>query len=199
MINANSLWPHSLAKLAGDLGARLIHFSSDGVFSGRQGQYRENDNPDPIDVYGHSKLLGEPDYPHCLTLRTSMIGHASKESDQLVDWLIRQNGTIKGYQQVIFAGLPTIEIALIVRSILLPRVDMAGVWHLAAEPISKFELLGLIVKRYGLDIEVIPIPDPVTNRSLDASRFCTTTGYVAPAWSELIDRMYEYQKSYENK
>lgn len=194
LITANSLWPHRLAKLAGDLGARLIHFSSDGVFSGRRGQYRESDNPDPIDYYGRSKLLGEPDYPHCLTLRTSMIGHANKESNQLVDWLIRQNGKIKGYRHVVFTGLPTVEIASIVRTILLSREDMTGIWHLASEPISKFDLLRLIVMRYGLDIEVVPTPEPVSNRSLNASKFHDATDYVAPSWPELVDKMYEFQK-----
>ena len=193
MIYANSLVPHKLAKLAGEFGARLIHFSSDGVFSGRRGLYREDKVPDPVDVYGHSKLLGELDYPHCLTLRTSMIGHASKESDQLVDWLFRQKVKINGYRQAIFSGLPTIEIAMIVREILLPRTELMGIWHLAAAPISKFKLLRLIVERYGLDVEVVPTPEPVIDRSLDASRFYTATGYVAPSWPELIDRMREFQ------
>lgn len=194
MITVNSLWPHRLAELAGDLGARLVNFSSDGVFSGRRGHYGEGDNPDPIDGYGLSKLLGEPDYRHCLTLRTSMIGHATQESDQLVDWLIRQNGKIKGFRQAIFNGLPTVEIAVIVRSIVLPRPDMTGIWHLGAEPISKFDLLRLIVERYGLDIEVMPTPEPVINRSLDASRFHFATGYIASPWPELIDKMYEFYK-----
>lgn len=193
MITVNSLWPHRLAMLASDMGARLIHFSSDGIFSGRQGQYREDDVPDPVDAYGLSKLLGEPDYPHCLTLRTSMIGHASKGSDQLVDWLMRQKGKVNGYQRVFFSGLPTIEIASIVRRILLPRTDMAGIWHLAAAPISKFELLRLIVARYGLDIEVVPSLDPVIDRSLDASRFRSATYYISPSWPELVNRMYEFQ------
>jgi dTDP-4-dehydrorhamnose reductase len=193
MVTANSLWPHRLAMLAGDLGARLIHFSSDGVFSGERGHYREDDVPDPVDAYGLSKLLGEPDYPHCLILRTSMIGHASKDSDQLVDWLMRQKGKISGYQRAIFSGLPTIEIASIVREILLPRTDMAGIWHLAAAPISKFELLRLIVERYDLDVEVVPTLDPVIDRSLDASRFRAATDYIAPSWSELVYRMHEFR------
>ena len=193
MISANSVWPHRLAEIAGDLGARLIHFSTDGVFSGRgDGSYREDVAPDPVDVYGRSKLLGEPDYAHCLTFRTSMIGHSNTNSDQLVDWLVRQSGKIKGYTQVIFSGLPTIEIASIIRSLVLPRNDLSGIWHLAADPVSKFELLGLIVKRYGLEIEVMPEPLPVINRSLDASRFRDLTGYVTPSWKDLVDKMYQF-------
>jgi len=193
MIDANSIWPHRLAAIAGDLNARLIHISSDGVFSGCKGGYREEDAPDPIDAYGRSKLLGETDYPHCLTLRLSLIGHASKDSDQLVDWLLRQRGKINGYRRVIFSGLPTVEVARVMREIILPRPDLAGIWHLAAAPISKFDLLQLIATRYGVDVEIAPLDQPEIDRSLDASRFRDATGYVAPPWPQLLDRMCETQ------
>lgn len=190
MIVANSLFPHRLAGLARDFAERLIHFSSDAVFSGRRGGYREEDVPDPADAYGLSKRLGEPDYPHCLILRTSLIGHAHQRSDQLVDWFLRQKGQVDGYRRAIFSGLPTAEVASIVRDVLLPRTELCGIWHLAAQPISKFELLSLIAERYGIDVEVTPAPGPAIDRSLDATRFRSATGYVAPSWPELIDRMH---------
>jgi len=193
LIVANALWPHRLALLADQIGARLIHFSSDAVFSGSRGQYREDDPPDPVDVYGISKLLGEPREPHCLILRTSLIGHASPDSDQLVDWLLRQKGCVNGYEKAVFSGLPTVEIASIVRDIVLPQTKMAGIWHLAAAPISKFELLRQIVERYGIDLEVVPTAEPTIDRSLDASRFQEATGYCAPSWPELIDRMFKFR------
>lgn len=190
MIAANSLWPHRLAALAAQKGARMVHFSTDGVFSGRRGHYREADTPDPVDAYGCSKWLGEPDYRHCLTLRTSMIGHAFFESDQLVDWLVRQKGAIHGYRNAIFSGLPTIEIANIVKTIVLPRVELSGVWHLASAPISKFDLIEMIAERYELHVEVAAVDEPVIDRSLDPTRFRETTGYIAPPWPELVDRMH---------
>lgn len=191
LIAANSLWPHRLAMVAGEIGARLIHFSSDAIFSGKCGNYSEGDLPDPVDSYGVSKLLGEPAEPHCLTVRTSIIGHAFQGSDQLVDWLLRQNDTIHGFENVIFSGLPTIEIASIIHDILLPRTEMAGIWHVAAEPISKFELLRLIVERYGIDLEVVPSTAGLaSNRSLNASKFREVSGYEAPSWPALIDRMF---------
>lgn len=190
MIAVNSQWPHRLAYLSQKFGARLIHFSSDAVFSGHRGNYREEDVPDPIDVYGVSKLLGEPNYPNCLILRTSLIGQSSHRSDQLVDWLLRQKGQVNGYEHAIFSGLPTIEIALIVQKILLRQYALIGTWHLAAAPISKFKLLELIVERYGIDVDVLACPNPVIDRSLDASRFHSATGYAPPPWPELIDRMY---------
>ncbi len=195
MIAANALLPHRLAMLAGEIGARLIHFSSDAVFSGKRGRYLEHDVPDPVDAYGVSKLLGEPNYPHCLILRTSMIGHVSKKSDQLVDWLIRQKGIINGYQKTVFSGLPTIEIASIMRTILLPRTELVGIWNLAAAPISKFELLKMIVEKYNIDVDVVPVAHPTFDRSLNASRFLDATGYVVKPWPELIEQMYENYKN----
>ncbi len=196
MIEANSLWPHQLALLAGNLKARLIHFSSDAVFSGRRGHYREEETPDPADSYGLSKLLGEPDYRQCITLRTSLIGHSPDKNDQLIDWFVRQKGKVNGYQRAIFSGLPTIEIASIVRNILLKRIDLFGVWHLASSPISKFELLSLVTARYGLDVKLKPTSNPVIDRSLDGARFAAETGYVAPSWPELIDQMCIDQENY---
>jgi dTDP-4-dehydrorhamnose reductase len=193
MIIANSVLPHRLAMMAGDLCARLIHISSDGVFSGRMGGYREENAPDPIDAYGRSKLLGEPDHPLCLSLRLSLIGHASKDSDQLVDWLLRQRGNVNGYRKAIFTGLPTVEVARVIRKVILPRPDLAGVWHLAAAPISKFELLKLIAARYGVDVEITPLDRPAIDRSLDGSRLRDATGYVAPPWPQLVDGMHEFR------
>jgi dTDP-4-dehydrorhamnose reductase len=189
MTAVNTHWPHRLARMAEGVGARLIHFSSDGVFSGRRGQYRESDAPDPTDDYGRSKLLGEPSGAHCTVLRTSLIGHAYQGSSQLVDWLLRQKGTVTGYQRSIFSGMPVTEAARIVHEILLERSDISGVLHVAAAPVSKFELLTMIATRYGLEIEVRPAAEPVLDRSLDASRFESLCGYATPGWPELIEHM----------
>jgi dTDP-4-dehydrorhamnose reductase len=189
MTAVNTDWPHWLACMAAGVGARLIHFSSDGVFSGRRGQYRESDAPDPTDDYGRSKLLGEPTGAHCTVLRTSLIGHAYPSSSQLVDWLLRQKGTVTGYQRSIFSGMPVTEVARIVHGVLLTRPDIAGVLHLAASPISKFDLLTMIAMRYGLEVEVRSVAEPVLDRSLDATRFVSLCGYATPGWPELIEHM----------
>jgi dTDP-4-dehydrorhamnose reductase len=190
MIRVNSVWPHRLASWTSRHGVRLIHVSSDAVFSGLKGQYSEEDIPDPVDVYGRSKLLGEPKAPMCLTLRTSMIGHASVESDQLLDWLLRQTGSIQGFRNAVFSGLPTVEIARIIRRYVLPNSEMEGVWHLAAAPISKFDLLTVIADRYALDLAIKPVDEPVIDRSLDASKFATETSYIAEPWPKLIEELY---------
>lgn len=190
MVLANSWWPHQLAALADATNARLIHFSSDGVFSGRQGRYREDDIPDAEDLYGRSKLLGEPVGAHCLTIRTSIIGHDHFESVQLLDWLLRQQGSVCGYSNVIFSGLTTVEISKIVADILLHRSDMSGVWNIASQPISKYDLLAIVIDQYRLGIDLMPAPQPVCDRSLDGSRFSASTGYIPPTWPDLIANLW---------
>ncbi len=191
MILANTWWPHQLAMLAAEANARLIHVSSDGVFSGKNGPYSEDALPDAQDLYGRSKLLGEPTGPHCLTIRTSIVGHDHAESDQLLDWLLRQRGMVNGFQGVVFSGLTTIELARVVAELILPRPELHGVWHVASTAISKHALLALVAAQYKLDVSLTPCPHPTNDRTLDGSRFAAATGYCAPAWQDLISQLHQ--------
>ena len=188
----NSLLPHRLAKLCAASGARLIHFSTDCVFSGTKGFYSESDTPDAVDLYGRSKLLGEVDYPNTLTLRTSLIGHELTGNRSLVSWFLSQSGRVKGFRRAIFSGLPTVEIARVVHEHVLPNSDLCGLYHLSVDPISKFDLLSLIAGVYGKSIEIIPDDDLVIDRSLDSSRFRTATGFSAKPWPELVQAMHDF-------
>jgi dTDP-4-dehydrorhamnose reductase len=189
----NSLIPHRLANLCKLIGARLIHVSSDCVFSGSKGNYVESDFPDAIDVYGKSKALGEVCYPHAVTLRTSTIGHELKSKYGLLDWFLSQEGSCKGYARAVFSGLPTVVFAQIVRDVVIPRTELSGLYHVSAKPINKFELLKLIANVYGKNIEVISDSDLVIDRSLDAKLFELATGYIAPEWPELIQVMHSFK------
>lgn len=189
----NSLLPHRLAALCKAVGARLIHFSTDCVFSGNKGMYREDDTSDADDLYGRSKFFGEVAYPHCLTLRTSIIGHELIGSRSLVGWFLSQTGAVDGYDKAIFSGLPTVEIAKILVEFVLPNKSLAGLYHLSAKPINKYELLLLIAKSYGKDIEIRRNSRVVIDRSLDSSQFRNATNYVPPSWLELIERMREFE------
>lgn len=189
----NTLLPHRLANLCAASGARLVHVSTDCVFSGKTGGYRESDFPDADDLYGRSKLLGEVDYPHAVTLRTSIIGHELEGARSLLCWFLAQQGRVKGFTRAIFSGLPTVELARVVRDHVAPRAELHGLYHVAAQPISKHDLLQLIARAYGKKIEIEADNQLVIDRSLDASRFREATGYEAPAWPELIRRMYEFQ------
>lgn len=189
----NSILPHRLARLCELGGARLVHVSTDCVFVGTKGNYLESEPSDARDLYGKSKYLGEVGYPHTITLRTSIIGHELSSAHGLVGWFLLQEGQINGYTKAIFSGLPTVELARIVRDVILKRPDISGLYHVASAPIAKYDLLKLVAEIYGKQIEIVPDDSLVIDRSLNADLFRDVTGYVAPAWPELVRRMYEFK------
>ena len=191
-IPLNSLLPHRLASLCAENGSRLIHFSTDCVFSGKKGNYLESDVPDATDLYGRSKLLGEVDYPHAITLRTSLIGHELHSARSLLNWFLAQEGSVKGFTKAIFSGLPTVEIARVIEEHVLPHPDLHGVYHLSVDPISKYDLLSIVEDVYGKKIEIIPDDSLVIDRTLDSTRFREATGFVPKPWSELVQAMYDF-------
>lgn len=192
-IMINALLPHRLALLCGATGARLIQISTDCVFDGNKGGYRENDPPNPVDLYGRTKLLGEvgsPTEAH-LTLRTSMIGHELHGKYGLIEWFLAQEKIVKGFTGVIFSGFPTIELARVIGAYLISNPALKGMYHLSAAPISKYDLLKLVAVKYDRQIAIEPDANLHSDRSLDSSLFRRVTGYTPPTWPELIDRMRE--------
>lgn len=194
-IPINTLMPHRLAGLCKLMGARLIHVSTDCVFSGERGGYSEDDFADAHDVYGKSKVLGEVNYPHAITLRTSTIGHELQSKYGLLDWFLSQEGSCKGFARAIFSGLPTVVFAEIIRDVVIPNPELTGLYHVAAKPINKFELLKLIADVYGKKIDIVRDDKLVLDRSLDARRFQLAMGYIAPEWTELVRKMYQFERA----
>lgn len=192
-IPVNAVLPHRLARLCALADARLIHLSTDCVFSGDKGMYREGDLPDADDVYGRTKLLGEVDYPNALTLRTSIIGHELAGSQSLVCWFLSQNGGVKGFSKAIFSGLPTVEIARVIDQYVLACPELHGLYHLSAAPIDKFNLLKLIAESYGKNIDIAEDTALVIDRSLNSDRFRQATGYHPDPWPVLIERMKDFR------
>lgn len=191
----NAMLPHRLARLCELVGARLVHISTDCVFSGRKGLYLESDLSDAEDLYGKSKYIGElHDLPHAITLRTSIIGHELGSNYALVDWFLSQEGGVKGFTKAIFTGLPTVELARVMKDFVVPHPQLNGLYHVAAEPIDKFRLLSQVAAQYDKTIDIRPDDALMIDRSLDGSRFREATGYVAPEWPELIRRMYEQRR-----
>jgi dTDP-4-dehydrorhamnose reductase len=188
-----ALLPHRVAHLCRLAGARLVHISTDGVFSGTKGKYIEDDIPDARDLYALCKLMGEVTVSHAIVLRTSMLGPELQGNNALLDWFLSQRETCKCYSKVIFSGLPTVVLAEIIRDYVIPKSELFGVYHVAAEPISKFDLLKLIAEKYGKTIELVPVDQPVYDRSLNPLRFRAATGYIAPDWPELIRIMHDYK------
>lgn len=196
-IPLNSLLPHRLALLCKEVGSRLILVSTDCVFSGKKGNYKETDHADCNDLYGQSKFLGEvTDERHVLTIRTSIIGHEQRGGHSLVNWFLKQKSSVTGYCKAIYSGLPTVELANIIRDVVLPNVKLHGLYQIASEPISKYDLLQLIAKTYGKKIIISKTNTPKIDRSLSYAKFKKQTGYRPKPWNLLIDGMYaDYQQS----
>jgi len=196
-IRINSLFPHELAEASAQIGARLIHVSTDCVFSGElpaPRRYTEDDVPDARDVYGRSKLLGEILEPPGLTLRTSIIGHELQRSSGLLEWVAGSDGeTRSGFRRAHFSGFTTLELSRIIRRVLAQHPDLSGLWHVAAAPIDKYDLLLRLRDVLGVQAEIVPRDAPVINRALDPSRFEQATGYRPPSW----DQMLEEYRSHE--
>src|SRR5437588_3020394 len=206
-ISINSLFPHRLAQLTREAGARLIHLSTDCVFSGRKGNYAEDDFADADDLYGRTKFLGEVSGGSCLTLRTSMIGRELVGAHGLIEWFLSQQGkTVRGFRRAIFSGFTTLALSEIIAWLIEHHKGLEGVWHVASEPINKFDLLMLIKQMGGLDVQIEPDDTFVCDRSLNGTRFLEATGFVPPSWSDMISRLFhdttpysEFRRSIANR
>ena len=196
-IAINSLFPHRLARLCATRGARLVHVSTDCVFSGRSGRYTEGDLPDPPDLYGRSKLLGEVGDGDGLTVRTSIIGRELSGANGLVEWFLGQQGSVRGFQRAIFSGLTTHALADVLASVISDHGALTGVRHVAAEPISKFDLLQMLRDAYGRDVQIVPDDEVILDRSLDGTAFERETGLHAPSWAEMVAQLAADATPYE--
>ncbi len=190
-IEINSLLPHRLSEICATTNSRLIHLSTDCVFSGRKGAYTETDEADPVDLYGRTKLLGEVMGNRCLTIRTSMIGTELERKDSLIEWFLAQSGTIHGYKNAIFSGFTTQELSRIIETIIQDGRSLTGLYHVASEPISKYNLLCGIRDELGLKHKLNIIPDETfrCDRSLESKRFRNELGYTPPSWSTMIKEL----------
>jgi dTDP-4-dehydrorhamnose reductase len=189
-ITTNSLLPHRVAALCAKRGARLIHMSTDCVFSGRTGPYAEDSPADAEDLYGRSKLLGETVGKGCLTIRSSIVGRELRGRSGLIEWFLSQRGgRATGYAGALYTGLSTSLMADLIGDLAINHPDLDGIWHVASEAISKYELLMLVNRHYGLGIELTRDDSVVIDRRLDGSRFRTRTGFSAPSWDAMIAQM----------
>ena len=191
-IGFNAMLPHQLSKICQSIGARLIHISTDCVFSGKKGgAYLESDSPDPVDLYGRTKLLGElGDAPYELTLRTSYIGNEFESTNGLLEWFLAQNGPISGFTKAIYSGLPTVILADLIRDQVLKMPQLHGLYHVSSSPISKYNLLNLVATVFEKNIIINPDDRLTIDRSLDSTRFKDATGFFAPSWEHMIEKMH---------
>lgn len=200
-IEVNSLWPHRLAEICERHNAKMIHFSTDCVFSGAKGNYIESDLADARDTYGLSKFMGEVDYPHTLTLITSIIGHELSSNVSLVDWFLSQKVECKGFTKAIYSGFPTVVVAKFLSDYIFNNF-ISGVYHFSSDPISKYDLLKLVAQEYKKDIIIHPSDELVIDRSLNSDRLRKELNFQPQSWPEMIKMMHEQYISsglYKNK
>jgi dTDP-4-dehydrorhamnose reductase len=188
-LEVNSLLPHRLAIACRTIDAQLVQISTDCVFSGQRGGYREDERPDPDDLYGRSKLLGEVTGEGAITLRTSMIGLGLNRKTSLIDWFLAQRGAITGFRRAIFSGFTTRELARVIALIVERHPRASGLYHVSAAPISKYDLLVQLRDRLGMGLEIVAADEPRIDRSLDSTRFRRTFGYTPPSWTAMLDEL----------
>ena len=187
-----SVLPMQLSYLCSQIGARFITISSDGVFSGQLGGYSEDDFPDAQDAYGISKILGEVG-GKAVVLRTSLLGPELRRKSGLLEWLLSQHGECNGYTRAIFSGVTTLELAKCLSEVIIPSPNLAGIFHIASTPCSKFDLLQMIKSVYGLDIVIKPDDSLRIDRSLSGAKLKSMTGYAPPGWESMLNSMRNYE------
>ena len=198
MIEINALLPHRLSSAASKAGARFITFSTDCVFDGTKGDYTEESKRDAEDLYGRTKALGEVDSPGSLTIRSSIIGRQLRGKTGLIEWFVsNRGGDVKGFSKAIYTGLTTLEMARLVGRLIEKHPEIHGVYHVASEKISKYELLKLVNEEIGLEIEVGEDAGFEIDRSLVAESFEHATGYRPPSWRQMIAELAADAKPYE--
>lgn len=190
-IEINALFPHKLSALCLEAGTRLVHMSTDCVFSGRRGNYSEGDTPDAEDIYGRSKLLGEVTEAPGITLRTSIIGQELSRKTGLLEWFLAQKAPIKGFRNALFSGFTTIEMSRIIELILMHSPPRYGLYHVSSAPINKHDLLRHIRDKLGLPTEIVADETFKCDRSLDSSKFRDDFSYTPPSWDAMIAELAE--------
>ncbi|MES2789460.1 MAG: sugar nucleotide-binding protein [Planctomycetota bacterium] len=194
----NGVFPLQLSELCEQCRIRLIHISTDCVYSGQRGNYSETDQPDPIDAYGRTKLRGEPNASGCLILRTSFIGRELDTRNGLVEWLrSQQGGRVPGYTQARFSGLTTAVLARLIDELIEQYPNLRGIWHVAGDSIDKCSLLRLVNKELRLNVTIVPVDTVVCDRSLDGAAFRIQTGFLAPSWPEMVAELAIDSKLYD--
>ncbi len=190
----NAYFPHFLARQGDEFGHRLIHLSTDCVFSGARGGYKEMDPRDAVGYYAASKALGEVDYGRHLTCRTSIIGPEVKNNGiGLFHWFSRQEGEINGYAHAIWTGVTTTELARAIHHFILSGTT--GVYHLVnGEEISKLDLLRLFMKHYPFTrvSEVKPFEEYRTNKSLINTR--KDVAFQVSSYDQMVREMMDWME-----
>lgn len=200
VLTINSIFPHQLANWASINKKRIIHFSTDCVFNGKIGNYKENSLTTSEDIYGRTKALGEINYNHTLTIRSSFIGQELFGKTELLEWFLAQKGKqIKGFTKTFYSGVSTIFMAQIVKKVIRNFPNLSGLYQLASEkPISKYDLLCLANEAFNANVEIIPDDGHLHNPTLDGSRLKQEINLVVPSWKDMFSELALNKSFYES-
>ena len=184
----NAWLPHRIAQWAADHNARLITVSTDCVFDGTKGDYTEKHAPDASDVYGRTKALGEVSYGNALTIRTSFIGRELDNGTELLEWFLAQKGgVVRGFRRALYTGISNIYCADLVGEIIERWPHLQGLYQVASEVITKYDLLCLAREAYDINVEIVPDDSVEVRRNLDGDKFRRSTGIVTPSWRTMMN------------
>jgi dTDP-4-dehydrorhamnose reductase len=198
-LEINSIFPHRLAEFGAKYGFRLITISTDCVFDGAKGNYSEADTPNATDLYGKSKALGEVTGENCLTIRTSIIGRELGTAHSLIEWFLSNRGkTVTGFANAIYSGFPTIVFADIITCLITDHKELSGLYHVASDPINKFDLLTLVDKFYDASVTIERSEEFRIDRSLNGTKFEESAGFHARPWEDMIRTMAADPTPYDN-
>lgn len=192
----NAYFPHLLKKLADEVGAKLIHISTDCVFSGKKGNYNESDFRDADDIYGRSKALGEIINDKDLTIRTSIIGPELKTNGEgLFHWFMHQTGKVNGFKTAIWGGVTTLELAKAIDAAIVQQ--KTGLIQLSnGKGITKYDLLNLFKNIWHRnDIEILPFDGNGVDKSIAKSEKFI---YEVPGYEEMLLEQYEWMRNHSN-
>ncbi|MHB9131484.1 MAG: dTDP-4-dehydrorhamnose reductase family protein [Armatimonadota bacterium] len=191
-ITINSLLPYKLAECCQTWGGRLIHFSTDCVFSGKQGCYTEEGLSDAEDLYGRSKYLGEVALPGALTLRTSIIGRELSHFQSLFEWFLAQEQqTIRGFKRAFFSGVTTNYLSRVVSDLIQDFPDLSGLYQVTSPVITKYSLLCLLRDAYQITAQILPDETHYCDRSMRGDAFRMATGFPEPTWPALVQELVD--------
>ncbi len=189
----NSFFPKHLVELSKKYNYKVIHISTDCVFRGTKGLYNEYSIKDAIDAYGITKSKGEIDSPGHLTIRTSIIGpDLKKNGTGLFQWIMNQKGEVKGFDNVKWTGVTTIELSKAIEFAILNSIE--GIWNLTNEnTISKYELLNMLINAFNISkVHLVKDLTNTSNKSLTSIR---SINYQVPSYEKMIIELKEYYES----
>ena len=195
----NSIFPHKIDNWASKFDKKLIHFSTDCVYSGNKGNYLDSDIPDAEDNYGKSKASGEISSENTLTIRSSMVGREIFNKTELLEWVVsNKNKKINGYENVIYSGVTTLWMSKTIVKILTKLPELNGIYNISSEPISKYDLISKINKHFKLNIDIEADRSFFSNKSLNSNKFFLKSKIKKPDWDEMLLNLYNDNKKNNN-